>query len=581
MYQYKIDKISFNDGTSISPGALTIIVGPNNCGKSRILKDIKSLTSDHNKHSVVVTDVEYAIPDTVESLKSAYKITTYKDQNNNVSLRTLSANLVTQHNVGVGVDWEQNCQNWLDQKNDNTKNQFSHWFGSFFVSLFGTEDRLKLIKESESSEKGITNNLLQAFYYEGSEVENKLRVIVKEAFDRDIRLDFSTLRKILFRIGKDLEDVPIDLRDAISYYEQFEKLDEQGDGLRSFVATLLVILVGKRSVLLLDEPESFLHPPQAFRLGEVIAEHAVDERQLVVATHSSDFLKGVLSKRQDITILRVDRHDKVNKINMLESKDVAVISRDPLLSSTRIMDGLFYKGAIIVEADADAVFYQRISRQLNDADNFHIAHAHNKQTVAKVLPPYRLLGIPFAAIVDFDVIRVRDEFRSLLKQFEIPSEKITEALEYQSSLVEYIENVDPKEMLNNLITEMKNEIDRITANEKNLDEPSLIKVLAGNLKRIRESGNTWKQYKKEGVGALSKDAQNYFYSLDSICSEYGLFIVPVGELESLLVEHGLPFSSKKSKWIVKALKLIPSLQPNMEVLPWCFVQRVFKFLNKN
>jgi len=581
MYQYKIDKILFNDGSSICPGALTIIVGPNNCGKSRILKDIKSLTSDQNKNSVVVTDVEYSIPDTVEALKEAYKITTFSDKNNKLYLRTLSSNLVTQHNIGVGVDWEQNCQNWLDQKNDNTKNQFRHWFGSFFVSLFETEDRLKLIKESESSEKGITNNLLQAFYYEGSEVENKLRVIVKEAFGKDIRLDFSTLRKILFRIGEDLEDVPIDLRDAISYYEQFEKLDEQGDGLRSFVATLLVLLVGKRSVLLLDEPESFLHPPQAFRLGEVIAEHAVDNRQLVVATHSSDFLKGVLSKRQDITILRVDRHGKVNKINMLESKDVAVISRDPLLSSTRIMDGLFYKGAIIVEADADAVFYQRISRQLNDADNYHIAHAHNKQTVAKVLPPYKLLGIPFSTIVDFDVIRVRDEFRGLITQIGMPKEKIDQALDLQATLVKHIENVDPKEMLSNLLSELKNEISRITANEKGLDEQTLIKEIAGNLKRIRESGSSWKKYKKEGIVALDEDAQIHFYKLDLICSEYGLFILPVGELESLLVDFGLPFTSKKSKWIVKALETIPSLQPNIEVLPWCFVQRVFQFLNTN
>jgi predicted ATPase len=581
MYQYKIDNIIFNDGSSICPGALTIIVGPNNCGKSRILKDIKSITSDQIKHSVVVTDVKYSIPDTVEALKEAYNITTFSDKKNNLYLRTLSSSLVTQHNIGVGVDWEQNCQNWLNQKNDNTKNQFRHWFGSFFVSLFETEDRLKLIKESESSEKGITNNLLQAFYYEGSEVENKLRVIVKEAFGKDIRLDFSTLRKILFRIGKDLEDVPTDLRDAISYYEQFEKLDEQGDGLRSFVATLLVLLVGKRSVLLFDEPESFLHPPQAFRLGEVIAEHAVDNRQLVVATHSSDFLKGVLSKRQDITILRVDRHDKVNKINMLKSNDVAVISKDPLLSSTRIMDGLFYKGAIIVEADSDAVFYQRISRQLDDADNYHIAHAHNKQTAAKVLSPYKLLGIPFSTIVDFDVIRVRDEFRSLITQIGMPKEKIDQALDLQAALVKHIENVDPKEMLSNLLSKLKNEITRITANENGLDEQTLIKEIAGNLKRIRESGNPWKTYKKEGIVALDEDSQIDFYKLDLICSEYGLFIVPVGELESLLVDFGLPSTSKKSKWIVKALEKIPELHPDVEVLPWCFVQRVFQFLNTN
>lgn len=581
MYQYKIEKIHFNDGSSICPGALTIIVGPNNCGKSRILKDIKSITTDMNQHSVVVTEVEYTIPDTVKDLIAAYNIRAYSDINKNVSIRTLSSNLMSQHNIGVGADWEQNCQDWLAQKNENTKNNFRQWFGSFFVSLLETEDRLKLIKETESSEKGETNNLLQAFYYEGSKVENKLREVVKEAFTKDIRLDFSTLRRILFRIGDNLEPVPTDLRDAIPFFEKFEKLDEQGDGLRSFVANLVVILVGKRPVLLIDEPESFLHPPQAFRLGEVIAEYSTDNRQIIVATHSSDFLKGVLSKRQDLTIMRVDRHDRVNRINILKNSEVAAISRDPLLSSTRIMDGLFYKGAIIVEADADAIFYQRISRQLSNADNFHIAHAHNKQTVAKVLPPYKLLGIPFSAIVDFDVIRVRNEFRVLIEQIGMPKEKIDQALELQALLIEYIESVDPKEILSNLLSDLESEINRVKTNEKNLDEQTLTVEIVGNLKRIRESGSAWKKYKEEGIVALNEEAQINFHKLDLICSEYGLFILPVGELESMLVDLGLPFTSKKSKWIVRALEKIPTLQPDTERLPWCFVQRVFQYLNTN
>lgn len=579
MYKYKINKITFNDGSEIIPGELTIIVGPNNCGKSRILRDIKSLTSDQNKNSVVVTNVEYSIPDTVQNLTDAYKITTFKDNKNNLYLRTLSSDLISQHNIHVGIDWEQNCQNWLTRKDENTRRNFSHWFGSFFVSLFETEDRLKIIKETQSSEKGQTTNLLQAFYYEGTKIESKLRSIVKEAFKKDIRLDYSTLRSILFRIGEDLENAPKDPRDAISYYEKHEKLDEQGDGLRSFVATLLAILVGRRPVLLLDEPESFLHPPQAFRLGEVVADHAVDNRQVVVATHSADFLRGILSKRQNLTILRVDRNNTINNISVLDSKNVASISNDPLLSSTRIMDGLFYKGSIIVEADADAVFYQRISRQLNDADNFHIAHAHNKQTVAKVVPPYRLLNIPFATIVDFDVFRVRDEFLNLLKQIGIPPETIEQALEHRHELVKYIEAVDPKEMLNNMIDGLKEEVERIIANEKKLDDQSLIKELAGNLKRIRESGSSWKKYKKEGVFALDDNSLARYKKLDEICSNFGLFIVPVGELESWFEKYGLPYSSNKSKWIVKALELIPSLKPNSDEEPWCFLQKVFQYLS--
>lgn len=579
MYEYKIERLKFNDGTEITPGNLTVVVGPNNCGKSRILKDIKSITSDQTSRSVVVSEVEYSLPSSVSDLIESYGISTFTDANDNVYIRTLSSNLASQHNVHVGLGWEENFQSILNQSKSNAKRLFSHWFGSFFVSLLETEDRLKLVKESESSEKGTTTNLLQAFYQEGAEIEGMLRDVVKKAFSIDIRLDYSSLRKIFFRIGENFDDCPEDPRKALAYFEGFEKLDTQGDGIRSFVATLLAVLVGKRPVLLLDEPESFLHPPQAFRLGEVIADQAVGERQVFVSTHSSEFLRGILSKRQDITIIRVDRAGTTSRINSLNSAEVARIANDPLLSSTRIVEGLFYKGAIIVEADADAVFYQRIARQLKKADSFHIAHAHNKQTVAKVLHPYRSLSIPFSAVVDFDVIRVRNEFKSLLKELNFPSERIEKALVLQKTIVGYIENVNQDAMLAAQLMELENEISRIKANVHGFDAEALLAELAGNLKRIRESGSPWRQYKKVGAAALNEETRELFRQLSVICEGSGLFIVPVGELEGWLVEYGLPHSSNKSKWIVGALEAIPALSPDIKMQPWSFVENVFEYLS--
>jgi ABC-type cobalamin/Fe3+-siderophores transport system ATPase subunit len=45
MYQYKLNNIVFNDGSSINAGDLTVVIGPNNSGKSRALKDMLSATS--------------------------------------------------------------------------------------------------------------------------------------------------------------------------------------------------------------------------------------------------------------------------------------------------------------------------------------------------------------------------------------------------------------------------------------------------------------------------------------------------------------------------------------------------------
>ncbi len=38
MYSYRLNTINFRDGTVIKPGRLTVIVGPNNSGKTRILR---------------------------------------------------------------------------------------------------------------------------------------------------------------------------------------------------------------------------------------------------------------------------------------------------------------------------------------------------------------------------------------------------------------------------------------------------------------------------------------------------------------------------------------------------------------
>ncbi len=577
MYKYKLQEIKFTDGTIINPGQLTIIVGANNSGKSKALRDIASQATDWEKaSSVVVKEVGFSIPRDIDEFKESYDIDPYVDENKNVFLRRLSSNLTTENSVHVGPQWEANLRESLRTSNEHTRALFASWFGHSFISLFLTEDRLKLIKAAESSPRGQTGTLLQALYNDGIATENKARNIVKQAFQKDIRLDFSSLRTLLLRVGDDLSNVPTDPRDAAGFYDHVEKLDDQGDGIRSFVATVLALLVGRRPVLLLDEPEAFLHPPQAFRLGEVVAQNLHADRQILVATHSSEFLRGVLSQTQDVKIIRLDRAAAGTRVNVLDSVGVAKFASDPLLSSSRVLDGLFYKGAIVVEADADAVFYQRVGRQLANADSFHVVHAHNKQTVAKVLQPYQTLGIKHAAIVDFDVIRVQSEFIALLKEFGFSGEERETILAQRQSIVGEIESNDAQQLLNKTLLNLNSSIEVASSSG---DPDQALAALMSELKRIRESGSAWHSYKKQGKQALTVGAQGIFERLTQICSSRGLFIVPVGELEGWLTTNGVPHTSNKSKWIVSALSTMPKIQADEALPPWDFVKKVFSFLS--
>ena len=49
------------------------------------------------------------------------------------------------------------------------------------------------------------------------------------------------------------------------------------------------IVSNKKPVFLLDEPEAFLHPPQALQLGEIISGLVEPSQQIFIATHSADF----------------------------------------------------------------------------------------------------------------------------------------------------------------------------------------------------------------------------------------------------------------------------------------------------
>ena len=112
------------------------------------------------------------------------------------------------------------------------------------------------------------------------------------------------------------------------------------------------------SVLLLDEPEAFLHPPQARLLGEIIAKERSPQAQLFVATHSTDVLQGLVNAASNnLRVLRMQRDGNVNRIKELDKEKVRTMSVDPLLKHSSVMSGLFHERVIICESDADCLFY--------------------------------------------------------------------------------------------------------------------------------------------------------------------------------------------------------------------------------
>jgi ABC-type multidrug transport system ATPase subunit len=586
MYTYKLTRIIFKDGTAIEPGSLTVIIGPNNAGKSRVLKDIVAKTTQTTQNQlipgVVVGDVEWTLPQSIQKLHETYNIERYRDEHGNWTFRTLAPELcresLTSTGFSPGAGWLDWYEGQFQFQGTNKYQFFAEHFGRATVAFLTTEHRLQLVKESSSpAHEKEASNLLQALYHAGRTVENSIRTLVKRAFKREIILDFTLPQRLQLRVGDDFSTVPLDPRDARPILAKHDKLDDQGDGLRSFVGILVALLAMKRSLFLIDEPEAFLHPPQAFKIGEFLAQQANNTRQIILATHSVDVLRGILSEKQDVDILRIDRVGNTNYFRLLDPDRLKELVNDPLLSSARVLDGLFYSGAVVVEADSDARFYQTTSRKRRAEADFHFVNADNKQTVPRIAKMYRDMGVGCAGIVDFDVLNDSAEFKKQLEALALNEEQLGEALTIRDNIGQAANEVSPDERLEKVkqqMTELLSSLKAIQDSTTASDKKRMLQKIDRACQEIADSTKSWKQFKQQGRAALSPELQTQFDRLWDICAEKGLFINPCGELESMLAEYGIAPTTDKRGWITQALQLLPNLEVNDEKYPWKFVKAI-------
>lgn len=123
----------------------------------------------------------------------------------------------------------------------------------------------------------------------------------------------------------------------------YPQVQNQGDGMKSFTGILLYLMLDFYCTYLIDEPESFLHPPQAHIMGQIIGETLTDNQQAFISTHSEDIIKGLISVRPErIKIVRITREENVNYFSILDNEKFQEVWNDPLLKYSNIMSGIFH-----------------------------------------------------------------------------------------------------------------------------------------------------------------------------------------------------------------------------------------------
>lgn len=589
-YRFNISNIVINDGTELPDCPLTLIIGPNNAGKSRLLRDLMNrVILPPPRTFCVVKHADISTPRTPREFFDSYPLD-FKEEHQ------------VDHNLYYGLapslvepfSWM--CRrSALDHDAFTTSPRPTHrpqiaplvfetCLGKALVAHLSAENRLLLAKTRSAIQMPpIVPSPLFDLFQKGPDTDEEISRTIEENFKKQILLDYSTIGSLCIRVAEKFERRGVDPRRIRDLLKEADSLDDQGDGLRSFTAILTALRVLNRPLFLIDEPEAFLHPPQAFAMGQLLVEEAKENRRLFVSTHSADVLRGVLSKSTDITVLRITRDGGINPCRILKPARLKQIVNTPLLSSSRVLEGLFYSAAIVTEADADTRFYQTLSGKVSKGADVHFVNAANKQTVPRIVALYRELGVRCIGVADFDVINDTSEFQKHLQDLSAPRAEIDRLASLQSTILQstvVAGNFDfagLQEMLQAL--EKKLAAAKAHAETNNPDGwQAHSKSLTALSTRIANVTSTFQRFKELGANALEPEMRKIFDELSDGCRALGLLINPYGELESMLVDCEIPYASDKAQWITRVLSTLANFEVKPEKNAWAFVKLMHQTL---
>jgi ABC-type branched-subunit amino acid transport system ATPase component len=562
----KIVSISVKDGTVVPIGHFTVLVGPNNVGKSQTLRDIHNrMVQGTGARTTLVKQITFQKPQSFAELVAGLQIVPDPQNVQQHHIRGITANLKSGEALAI------NREHLETQFNNSPNLDFTLGnISKFRVSYLDAESRLQVAKSGAAFDVHTQppQSLLQALYGSQGDEEEKLCAVFRDTFGIDICLDYSGLTTMKLRVAREFGDIPEDPRKASPILANHALLDEQGDGFRSFVGVVLSLLLSAGRVVLLDEPEAFLHPAQARQLGAWIGQHADNvSGQVIVATHNADFLGGILSTNQKVDIFRLNRTGDATTFTRIPSRVTSQLAKTPILSSQRVQAAIFHKGVVVSEADADRAVYHATAVTGLQRQDILFVNAHNKQTIPTVAGVLKEAGIPVAAIADIDILNSGADLKACLEG--LGADPDVEDIESRRQQVASAVNGQTEEHALEALKEDTAEFLRQLENNDH-DLPGA----RGALARIRAGGSKWSALKLRGTSGAPCKVKRTLRTLIDDLESHGLFVVPVGELESW-IDLG---TRRKNRWIILALDKLYADGPPAPLLQ--FIARIARHLDE-
>lgn len=496
--QVYLKNIIFNDGTTLELNHNSIIVftGANNSGKSQVLKDIENgLNRSYSFSTVVTQELEYEYCGTI------YETTFF----NSRFFRNEQGN----YQIFESDDCFDKESIWSWWENRELYGNLH----KLFIRRLCTELRLTA---SNALERNIQPERHPIYKLNQSEsLAQKLSDYFHQAFGVDLIVNRNDMQYIPLHVGQAPDKTAFTIDKQDEYYSQVRvlpKLQEQGDGMRSFASILLDTFTSEYSITLIDEPEAFLHPPQARILGKMLAKNNPNNRQLFISTHSEDFLQGLLDADNDnVTVIRINRDGNINRMSVLNNNEIKQLWGNPILRYSNILSGLFHEKVVVCESDYDCLFYHAVMKAHYEKKNeispdILFTHCGGKSRVKDITKALKAVNVPVVTICDFDLLNSSQDLRPIAESL---------GLEWNVLLEEGM---------------------RTVYNSMNAKNGSGI--------------NAWEQIKKIGKAGFTGDEPAAYEKVEKLLKSVGIFVVPVGEMEGFVKT----INKEKKEWVYKVLE---------------------------
>ena len=535
MFYFRIASLtsSAKDVINIEKNSLTLLVGPNSSGKSTALVNIDRALANPSEKSLLVFE------------KSEFQ----KSDNSQEAIQWISSNFPKATVSGMSVYRTVGGEIQENQILETWKNNAAG-LHQFLLHRLDTKQRLLT---ADPTPRGNRDSAPANYIQVVQRNDDTLKALskeVKRTFEKDVVVNHGGERTVWFHVG--LEPKRTKEHDRISdlylaALSNVPTLAEEGDGIKSYIACLLGVYCGAQKILLVDEPEAFLHPQQARRLGNILASSAKStKRQVIAATHSPDIVVGALSSNAPVSVCRIDRVGETNKAYLLDSSQLKKLWSKPLLQSTGAINGIFHKGVVVCEADADCRFFEALLRRLEEkkilaaTPDLYFIHGGGKGEIPTLIGAYRALSIPAAAIADFDLLQSEAEFKKVVQVFNAGFDQIEKR--YRSA----------RQALDELPPTMGADVvaDKLRKHANTIQEKASVTVdIKKAVSGLLTDSAKWSEAKKYGISKLK--GGKYTDCKDTLdhCANNGIFVIENGELESWWREG----PSDKLEWILKAI----------------------------